>query len=168
MSVLSSRLKSFGADKSGEIPTASPTDDFGVKILTVMFSKFEAALGATLNSVALSRYVFCRLKAYFSLLIFSASASLPDHFVKSKLADLNARLAISPFGSMAKVGIPCSAASSTMTLDNTVLPEPVAPSIIACFVSDTRSSSNFEPSIACPMLNLAGLYKYEVQYGVTS
>jgi hypothetical protein len=28
---------------------------------------------------------------------------------------------------MAKVGMPCNAASSTMTFDRTVLPEPVAP-----------------------------------------
>jgi len=54
-----------------------------------------------------------------------------------------------------------------MTFDSTVLPDPVAPKIIACFVSATRSSSNFVPSIVSPMLNLAGLSKYGMQYVVT-
>ena len=76
----------------------------------------------------------------------SASASLPDHFEKSKEADLNARLPMSPLGSMAKVGMPCNAASSTITFESTVLPEPVAPRIMACRVSDERSTSNLELS----------------------
>lgn len=141
------------------MPTASPAADFGVNMrIVTSFAKFAAALGATSNSAALSLYVFCRLAAYLALPIFSASASLPDHFEKSKLADLNARLPMSPLGSMAKVGMPCNAASSTMTFDRTVLPEQVAPRIIECLVSDVRSTSNFEPSIACPKWNLARLF----------
>jgi hypothetical protein len=73
--------------------------------IVTSFAKFAAALGATSNAAALSLYVFCRLAAYLALPIFSASASLADHFEKSKLADLNARLPMSPLGSMAKVGI---------------------------------------------------------------
>ena len=87
--------------------TASPAADFGVNMrIVTSFAKSAAALGATSNSAALLLYVFCRLAAYLALPIFSsASASLPDHFEKSKLADLNARLPMSPLGSMAKVGI---------------------------------------------------------------
>jgi hypothetical protein len=54
MSALKRRLKSVGAERSGEIPTGRPAADFGVNILIVTVPNFSADPEATLNSAALS------------------------------------------------------------------------------------------------------------------